>query len=282
MLRGNGDAHGSDRQALRERCPKLVLCGDDGRGHSGLGHMGEDGGRLELLVARDHHRFAGTAVQIEIAGDAMHRGRRASDNGAVVRVREAWQGRTCLPCKSLPRDAREAGQFARCKPDGKIIRIETVDTDHCNGVLRHCIGAVVYYDLLWDGVVRHSVPPALFRSRHERYAGRGASDFSAAKRGQKFSARTRKREARHRSGSQTTVADARLFRGAGPPRIARNRSRGAERHRRCGCQTASCAGAMVAHAAVRERRTGAGDDVGRTAAGSGDDRGNGDDTTWAG
>ena len=164
VLRGDGDAHRPDRQAFRERAAELVLCGDDGRRHAGLGHASQDGRRPELFVACHHHRLAGATIQVEISGDAMHRWRRAGDKGAVVRVREARQDRQRFTRETFLHDACEAGQLTRRKPSREIVGIAAVDADHRDRALRQRIGATIYRDRLPCEIVYHFVPPA-FRAR---------------------------------------------------------------------------------------------------------------------
>ncbi len=159
VLRRDGDTHGPDRQAFRECAPELVLRGDDCRGHPGLGHAREDGGRPQLLVARHHDGLAGTAIQIEISGDAMHRWRRTCDEGAVVGVSKAREGRKRLPREPFLRDAGEAGQLARRKPTREIVRIAAIEAEHRDRALRQRIGAAIHRDPLRRGVVLHDVPP---------------------------------------------------------------------------------------------------------------------------
>ena len=184
ILRGDGDAHGPDRQAFRERAAELVLGGDDGRGHAGLSHGRQDGGRLELFVACHHHRLVGAAIQIEIAGDAMHRGRRAGDEGAVVRVGEAWQRRRASP-RTLPvRYARSrAVRPPQARPRDSPDRSRRGRPPQWGAAAAHRRGRLLR---LFVGGVLACCSSCAFRAQTWALCFGSANDFFAAKRGQKF------------------------------------------------------------------------------------------------
>ncbi len=75
-------------QAPRQHQPQLVLGGNGRRLHARVGERGQDGAAAHQRGVRDHALLAGGAVEVVVAGDAVHRRRRAGHDRGVVGVGE--------------------------------------------------------------------------------------------------------------------------------------------------------------------------------------------------
>ena len=85
MLGGEVDA----LEAARQHQPQLVLGRDGGGLDAGIRHGGQDGAAAHQRGVGDHALLAGGAVEVVVAGDAVHGRRHAGDDRGVVGVGEA-------------------------------------------------------------------------------------------------------------------------------------------------------------------------------------------------
>ena len=130
MLRGEADRAVREVHALLELPAELVLGGDGGDPQAGARERAHHRVDLEQLGAGHHHRFARGAVEVEIAGDAVHRGRAAGDDGHVVGAGEARHGALCHRVEALAHVARDVGQDPRLEAVLDIGRVPAVDAHH--------------------------------------------------------------------------------------------------------------------------------------------------------
>ncbi len=160
-LGGGGDSAVADDKSLCQSLAQLVLGGDDGDRDAGLLHRGQDGRCPQLGIARHHDGRAGAPVEIEIARDAMHRGRGPGHDRAVVGIGESRHRRRRLAGKPFFRHPCDDGQFAARTPLIEIGRVAAIEADDHDRPLRPLIDAAVHHDLRTARPCRHRPIPAL-------------------------------------------------------------------------------------------------------------------------
>ncbi len=132
-------------EVLAQLLPQLVLGGN--RYHLGPG-VGEDGqNRLaaQQFRAGHHHRLAGL-VEVIVAGDAMHRSWRASDQRHVVRAGEAGHRAVGDGVETFVHEAGEVGQDAVAAALLEVGGIAAIDTDDDHRLTRPLVShAVEFY-----------------------------------------------------------------------------------------------------------------------------------------
>ena len=165
--------------ALAEELPELVLGGDDGNLGAGLGECRQNGLGAQEFGIVHHHLLPALAVIEVIATDAMHRRRRAGDDGEVVGVGEARHHAIADQIGAVGDGVLQPGHDAGLDRFLKIIGLAAIDTDDDDGILRGGIVLAVngnrfHHFLLIQPLCAqahrwpHSFPSAPWRPRRGR------------------------------------------------------------------------------------------------------------------
>ena len=164
MLRGEADRAVREVHALLELAAELVLGGDGGDPQAGARELAHHRVDLKQFGAGHHHRLVRRAVQVEIAGDAVHRGRAAGDDGHVVGAGEARHGALCHRVEAVPHVAGDVGQDPRLEAVLDIGRVAAVDAHHDQRPRRPAVLGAVHFQSVCCHVATPS-PPGISRLR---------------------------------------------------------------------------------------------------------------------
>ena len=158
------DAIVADRQTAAEHPAQLVFGGDRGHRHPGLRHQREE------RVAAQHRRIvhhdlgSGFAVEREIAGDSVHRRRRAGDERHVIGVGEGRHHGVGERVKAAVAPFGNSRQDAGGQPGFDIGGVAAIGADHHHRPAGQPIGSPiecnwVHMHARWIGTTRPSRRP---------------------------------------------------------------------------------------------------------------------------
>ena len=150
-------------EPLRELFAKLVFRGDRNHLGAGLRKLGHDGVAAQQFGARHDDRLPGGRVEVEIARDAVLRGRRAGDDGHVVRAGERGHGTVGHRGIALAHEARDVGNAAVGEELAQVGRVAAVDAHHDHRPQGPAVGNAVHVHFRGhcSGLLIHGLGPGL-------------------------------------------------------------------------------------------------------------------------
>ena len=132
-------------EAARQHQPQLVLGGDGGGLHAGFRHGGQDGAAAHERAVGDHALLAGGAVEVVVAGDAVHGRRHAGDDRGVVGVGEARHDGIGDGVEAVAPERGDGRQNAVGDAAVDVGGVAAVVADDDGGPLRRAVAAAVHF-----------------------------------------------------------------------------------------------------------------------------------------
>ena len=139
FLGGKADIAPGKVQPLAQLQAQLVLGGDGDDAAACVGELGQQRGAAQQLGAGHDHGFAGLSIQVKVARNTVHAGRRTGDDRHVVGAGEARHGAVSDRGKALAHEAGDVRNAPVQQTPFDVGRVAAIDAHHHHRPIRPAI-----------------------------------------------------------------------------------------------------------------------------------------------